>query len=62
MAGRYEAGEGLEAEYEKLVLEVDAEMLYLNTVGLRMLGVWLGIRSVSLEGKARVTVLGDVRM
>ena len=63
MAGEGEAREGLQvAEYEKLVLEVDAEMLYLNTVGLRKLGVWLGIRSARLEGKGRVTVLGDVRM
>ena len=63
MAGEGEAREGLQvAEYEKLVLEVDAEMLYLNTVGLRKLGVWLGIRSARLEGKGRVTVLGDVRV
>ena len=34
------AREGLEAEYEKIALEVDAEMLYLNTVGLRKLGEW----------------------
>ena len=62
MAGAGEARDGLQvAEYEKLVLEVGAEMLYLNTVGLRKLGVWLGIRSVRLEGKGRVTVLGDVR-
>ena len=63
MAGQREVREGfVEAEYEKLVLEVDAEMLYLNTVGLRKLGVWLGIRSVRLEGQGRVNVLGDVRM
>ena len=62
MAGAGEARDGLQvAEYEKLVLEVGAEMLYLNTVGLRKLGVWLGIRSVRLESKGRVTVLGDVR-
>ena len=60
MAGN-EAREGLEAEYEKLALEVDAEMLYLNTVGLRKLGEWLGIRSVRLQGKSRVAVLADVR-
>ena len=36
--------EARQAEYEKVTLEVDAEMLYLNTVGLRLLGVWLGIQ------------------
>ena len=63
MAGHRERREGIvEAEHEKLMLEVDAEMLYLNTVGLRKLGVWLGIRSVRLEGKGRVAVMGEVRM
>ena len=63
MAGHSEAGVGYsEAEIEKLKLEVDAEMLYLNTVGLRKLGVWVGVRRVRLEGKGRVSVLGDVRM
>ena len=50
-----------EAEYEKVALEVDAEMLYLNTVGLRRLGEWLGIRGARLHGKGRVEVLRDVR-
>jgi hypothetical protein len=49
------------AEYEKVALEVDAEILYLNTVGLRALGVWLGIREARLESQGRVDVLRDVR-
>ena len=53
--------EDRQAEYEKVALEVDAEMLYLNTVGLRKLGVWLGIRGARLEGRGRVDVLRDVR-
>ena len=53
--------EGVQAEFEKVALEVEAEMLYLNTVGLRRLGVWLGIRAARLEGKGRIDVLRDVR-
>ena len=33
-------------ELEKVSLECDAEMLYLNTEGLKQVGLWIGISAV----------------
>ena len=40
---------------------VDAEMLYLNTEGLKMVGLWIGIRAARLERSSRMEVLRTVR-
>ena len=50
-----------QTELEKVSLEVDTEVLYLNTTGLRKLAIWLGIREARVSGKGRVEVLRDVR-
>ena len=50
-----------QAELEKVTLEVDTEVLYLNTTGLRKLAVWIGIREARVSSKGRVEVLRDVR-
>ena len=51
----------LEVESEKVALEVDAEMLFLNAAGLHALGVTLGIRENRLERQNRFDLLTAVR-
>ena len=48
-------------ELEKGSLECDAEMLYLNTEGLKQVGLWVGIRAARLERSSRMEVLRTVR-
>ena len=50
-----------QAELEKVNLEVETEVLYLNTTGLRKLAVWTGVREARVSGRGRVEVLRDVR-
>ena len=53
--------EARQAELEKVNLEVETEVLYLNTPGLRKLAVWTGVREARVSGRGRVEVLRDVR-
>ena len=50
-----------QAELEKVNLEVETEVLYLNTTGLRKLAVWTGVREARVTGRGRVEVLRDIR-
>ena len=49
----------LEVESEKVALEVDAEMLFLNATGLRALGVTLGTRENRLERQNQFDKIGS---
>ena len=51
----------LGAQLQSRVMEVDAELLSLNVVGLRLIAQWLGKRSSTLLRKDRAAVLESVR-